>query len=122
MKTPVALTYSPAPSRDREGAELRHVVKTAALLALLALIPAAPAQQDRPATVIKTETRVVHHFARGRIHRIAESARPCRRQSRALSLMHNIENLLHLLGGFAENEGAADVGFVMLHRAPAIDQ
>ena len=59
MKTPVALTYSPAPSRDREGAELRHVVKTAALLALLAFIPSAPARQDRPATVIKTETRVV---------------------------------------------------------------
>ncbi len=62
------------------------------------------------------------NLARGVVHRTALRSRLCGRQRGTLRAVHDVENLFHFVAGFAEHEGARDVGSVALHGAAAIDE
>jgi hypothetical protein len=60
-------------------------------------------------------------FARGGVDGAGFRAGLGGGQRGALGAMHNVEDLLHLVAGFAEHKGARDVGRVAFHRAAAVD-
>ena len=59
--------------------------------------------------------RVYDHSASGRVDRLEGDAGPRRFERRGLGLVYDLEHLLHLVGGLAEDEGARDVGLILFN-------
>ena len=72
--------------------------------------------------VVGTEASVCDDLAGGIVDGVAGKSRASRGQSCGLRLVDDVEDLLLSVGGFAEDEGAGDVGLVAFDIATVIDQ
>ena len=70
--------------------------------------------------VIGTVAGVDNDFARGGIHRPTFRSGLGGGECGTLRAMHDIENLPHLVAGFAEHKSPRDIGSVALHLAASI--
>ena len=61
-------------------------------------------------------------LAGGGVDRVAGHAGTRGGKRRRLRAMDDVEDILHLVGGLAEDKGARDVGFIALDRAAVVDQ
>src|SRR5579864_1359839 len=69
----------------------------------------AVAQAVAEVFIVGAVTGVGNYFARGRVYRLALGAGLGRRQRGLLRPMHNLKILLHLVSGFSQHHGPADV-------------
>ncbi len=74
----------------------------------------------REVFVIRAVTRVGDDLACGRIHSLCRNSGFGCGQCGRLRAMHDLKHLVHLLGGLAHYEGAADVRLITFHRASPI--
>src|SRR5205823_14806241 len=72
--------------------------------------------------VIRSIARVDNHLTCGCIDGLALNTRSRRLEGGGLCPVHDIKNSFHLVGRFAEDESAADVGLIPFDWATAIDQ
>ena len=76
----------------------------------------------REVQITSAETRVIHHFARGRIHRLTGDSRfGCVERGR-LGFVNRIENVLHFVSWFTNDKRAADVRLVAFHNAAIVNE
>src|SRR5437879_4140363 len=71
--------------------------------------------------IVRSIARFGNDLARSGIHAATGLFRVSGFQRRTLGAMNDVEYFFHVVSGFAQNKGPADVGNITLHLASAVD-